>query len=111
MFKIERANMLIKKELSRTILQELDIASSTLVTITRVECATNMFYAKVFISIIPETEQRGILGFLERNVSEIQHKLNKRLKIRPVPRIEFVKEEKTEEAAKIEELLHRARKK
>ena len=105
MYKKEKLNNIMRKELGQAILKELDLSSDVVVTVTRVEVSSNGFYAKVFISVIPGEMREEILKTLDRNIFGLQQQLNKKLKIRPVPRIEFVKEKKTEEAAKIEEIL------
>lgn len=105
MFRIEKVNSLIQKELGSIILKEIDIFPGTLLTITRVECSTNLFQCKVFISVIPEDNFNNILALLNRHIYELQQKLNKIMRIRPVPKIEFFKEKKTAEAGRVEELL------
>ena len=105
MYKKEKLNNIIKKELSQAILKELDLSSDIVVTVTRVEVSQNGFFAKVYISVLPVEKKEEIVGMLEKKIFFIQQNLNNKLKIRPVPRIEFVRERKTEEAARVEELL------
>lgn len=104
-FKHEKLNEAIKKEVGRLILKELDIPSDVVITITRVECSGNLFFAKIFISIIPEDKKELFFKLLTRKASFFQSIINKKLRTRPVPKIEFVLEGKTKQAARIEELL------
>jgi len=78
---------------------------NTLVTLTRVDTAPNLQQAKIYISVMPEEKAKEVLRLLKKEVYEIQQLLNKRLNMRPVPRIEWVLEEKTKEAQEIEEIL------
>jgi ribosome-binding factor A len=105
MFRIEKVNSLIQQELGATILREIDVFPGTLLTITRVECSSSLFHSKVYISVIPEDKFDDVLSLLNRHIYDLQQILNKKLKMRPVPKIEFVKETKTKEAGRIEELL------
>ncbi|MDD3032816.1 MAG: 30S ribosome-binding factor RbfA [Candidatus Pacebacteria bacterium] len=105
MYRKEKLDIMIQKELSQALLKELDLPSDIVVTVTRVEVSSNGFSAKVYISVLPSEKNEQILKTLTRKVYFIQQALNKKLKIRPVPRIEFVKEKKTEEASRIELLL------
>ncbi len=105
MYRKEKLDMMLQKELSRMLFKELDLPSNIVVTVTRVEVSLNGFSAKVYISVLPTEKQGDILKMLGRKVYFIQQGINKKLKIRPVPRIQFVKETKTEEAARIEEIL------
>ncbi len=110
MFRIEKVNSLIQKELGNIILKEIDIFPGILLTITRVECSTNLFQCKVFISVIPEDRFEDVLALLKRHIYDLQQMLNKKMRMRPVPKIEFAKETKTAEAARIEELLQKIKK-
>lgn len=105
MYKKEKLNKILQKELGQIILRELDLASDVMVTVTRVEVSLNGFFARVYISVLPVERKEEIVKKIDRKIFFIQQQLNKKLKIRPVPKIEFVKEEKTEEAARVEELL------
>jgi len=78
---------------------------NTLVTLTRVDTAPNLQQAKIYISVMPEEKGFEVLKILGREVYEMQQLLNKRLNMRPVPRIEWVLETKTQEAQEIEEIL------
>jgi len=105
MYRKEKLDIMLQKELSRVLLKELDLPSNIVVTVTRVDVSSNGFSAKVYISVLPSEKNEQILKTLTRKVYFIQQALNKKFKIRPVPRIEFVKEKKTEEASRIELIL------
>ena len=108
--RIQRINQLIKKELSQIILREIEFPQDVLVTITRVETSPNLIESNVWISVLPEEKLKRILEILNKNIYFLQQKLNKRLKMRPIPRIRFLEEKKTAEAGKIEELLEELKK-
>jgi len=115
--RIKRVNSLIKNELSQILLKEIDFPKDVLVTITRVETSVDLNQAKVYISVILASialqnkaggsgeQVDKILRILDRRIYDIQQALNKRLRMRPIPRIKFEKEGKTKEAARVEELL------
>jgi len=105
--RVLRVNQLIKKEVSQILLKEIDFPIDTLVTITRVETSTDLNQAKVFFSCLPESQISDVFQILNRQIYDIQQILNKRLRMRPIPRIKFVEEEETKEAGKIEEVLER----
>ena len=107
MERVQRVNQLIKKELSQIILKEVNFPPDVLVTVTRVESSRNLIQAKVYISVMPENETANVLQILDNLIYDLQQQLNKRLKMRPIPRIIFMKEEKTQEAGRIEELLEK----
>jgi len=108
--RIPRANALIKKELSKILLREVDFPPGVLATVTRVETLASLSEAKIYISVIPENKTEEVLKMLNKEIYNLQQQLNKRLKMRPVPKIWLKKEEKAKEAARIEEVLEQLKK-
>jgi len=108
--RIEKVNALIQKELSKILFRDIDFPQEVLVTITRCDSSSNLSEAKVYVSVMPDKKLDKVFGILNRRIYYIQQVLNKRLRMRPIPRIEFRKEEKTKKAAQIEELLEELKK-
>ena len=109
--RILQVNELIQKELGQIILREIEFPKNTLVTITRVETSPDLSQAKVYISCLPDNQGDRMLQVLKRQGYHIQHKLNKRLETKIIPRIKFVKELKTVQAGRIEQILDKIKKK
>lgn len=105
--RIQRVNSLIKNELSQILLKGTDFSKDILVTVTGVETSGNLNQAKVYISVMPENRTSKVLEILDRKIYDFQQELNKHLNMRPIPKIKFVREKKTEEAARVEELLEK----
>jgi len=103
--RILRINDLIQKELGKIFLKEIDLPRNILITITRVETASNLNTAKVFVSVIPDNQSERVLKIINRIVYHIQQCLNKSLNMHPIPKIIFKKEDKTYKAARVEEVL------
>jgi len=108
--RIQRLNQLIKKEVAQLILREVEFPKDVLVTVTRAEVTPDLRESKVYVSIMPEKEESQILDFLNRRIFLLQKKIDKRLKMRPVPKISFVEEKITAEAGRIEEILEKLKK-
>ena len=87
--RVEQINELVKRELSQIIFREFVPPENTLVTIIDVETAANFQSAKIQISVIPESRADAVMKDLNQEIYSIQQTLNKRLKIRPVPKIIF----------------------
>ncbi|MEK7503480.1 MAG: 30S ribosome-binding factor RbfA [Patescibacteria group bacterium] len=105
MERIPQVNQLIKKELGQILLREGDFSKNVLVTITRVETSRNLIDASVYVSVLPENQSQGILETLNRRIFHFQQLLNKRLRMRPIPKIQFLEEKETAQAGRIEQLL------
>ena len=108
--RIQRINELLKRELSQLLLREIEFPKDILVTVTRVETLPNLIEAKVYISVLPEEPAARILQLLKRKIYFLQQKINKRLKMRPVPQIRFLCEKGTASAGRIEALLEKLKK-
>lgn len=109
--RIEKVNSLIQEELGKILLKEVDFPNNILATITRVDTIVNLSDARIYISVIPKKEIDKVFKILNRRIYDIQQSLNRRLNMRPIPKVEFRKEEKTQQAARIEELLEKLKKK
>ncbi len=103
--RILRINALIKEVLSQLILREIEFPSNILVTVTRVATSADLRESKVFISTIPEEKLDKVLQILNKKIYFLQQKFNQKVKMKPLPRLKFFPEEKTAEAAKVEEIL------
>jgi ribosome-binding factor A len=103
--RIERVNQLIKKELAQIILREIDFPKNVLVTLTRIDTSPNLIGTKVFLSTFPENRSQETIDILNRNIYMIQQALNKRLIMRPMPKIMFREEKVVREAGRVEEIL------
>ncbi len=102
-------NSLIRDELSNVLLRDVEFPDGVLTTITRVEVSDDLFNASVYISVLPDDKRERVFEILNKLVYFIQQKLNKRLRMRPIPKIFFKKERQTAEAARVEELLESAK--
>ena len=109
--RILQINELIQKELGQIILREIEFPKNTLVTITRIETSPDLNQTKVYVSCLPDNQGNMVLQILKRQSYHIQHELNKRLKIRIIPKIRFIKELKTMQAGRIGQILDKIKKK
>jgi ribosome-binding factor A len=108
--RIEKVNSLLRDEISKILLRDFAFSPEILVTLTRVECSANLIEAKAYISVFPEEKSAGILNALQKSVYDVQYKINRTLRQRPIPKIKFVKDENISKAGKVEELLGKLKK-
>ncbi|MGB9743286.1 MAG: 30S ribosome-binding factor RbfA [Minisyncoccales bacterium] len=103
-------NHLVKKELSQIILREISFPKEVLVTVTRVITTADLRQSKVYISVFPENKAKEMLEILNKQIYNLQQRLNQRLKMKPVPKICFIEEKTTAAAGRIEEILAQLKK-
>ena len=106
--RLEKVNSLLEHEIGKILLRDFAFSPEILVTLTRVETTANLIEAKAYVSVFPEPKAESIILALNKSVYDIQYKINRTLKMRPIPKIRFVKETEISKAAKIEELLFKA---
>ena len=100
----ERVGSLIREELSLLILREAEFPGA-LITITDVQVDKKMEHAKVKVSAIPTERVDGAIKVLNGMIGNLQHLLNKKMQIRPMPRISFQADRGLENAALVEKAL------
>ena len=108
--RIRQVNEVFKQELGKILLREIEMPEGTVVTLTRVEASGNLQQAKVYISVVPDERGEKVLKLLGQNIYDIQQSLNERLKMRPVPKIQWVSETTTAQAQRVEEILDKIKK-
>jgi len=102
--RVKKVNKLLKHEISQLLLREIDFCD-ILVTITGVETSSDLRHAKVKISVLPQEKNELALEIINKNIFRIQQKLNKKLYMKPIPRIRFEIDQVEIKAQRIEELL------
>ena len=105
MKRIESLNQTIHEELARVIDRELEFPEGTLVTITRIETSDDKYHAKAFFSILGSASSEEVLNMLNGRIPFIQKVLNRRLRIRPIPKIRFLFDEEEKRRETVEKLL------
>ena len=103
--RIQKINKLIKKHLGEILARELSLKPGLFLTISKVDTSRDLRYTHVSISVFPFKESDYALRTLSKELYSIQGALNKKLQMRPLPRLEFKLDSTEEEADKIEKIL------
>ena len=100
--RIEQVNSLLKKEVAKALLKEIDIGDS-MVTVTAVKMSRNLRMCWISISVMPEEKEKEVMRSLKKSIYDIQMAINKKLKMR-VPKIYFEIDEGIKNLYKIDEI-------
>lgn len=103
--RIERVNELIKTSIAEIIAREVELPTGVFVTVAKVDTTRDLRYAQVFVSVFPEKKFGNAIKILNKKLYILQGLLNKKLHMKPLPRIEFVSDHTEAEADKIEKIL------
>jgi ribosome-binding factor A len=103
----DRIGHLIQQEIGNLILREISDVRIGFVTISRVEVTTDLAHAKVFVSVLgTDKEKRDSLAGLGHSASYMRTHLAKVLKMRTVPRLQFVEDKNLDHGFRINEILN-----
>lgn len=86
-------------------MREIEFPSGILVTVLAVKSTEDHKEAKVIISVFSFEKSELALEILNKNIYHIQQILNKKLRMRPVPKIFFRIDASEEQVDKVEEAL------
>lgn len=102
--RLVRVNELLKREIAEDLYRNFAMSDfdSAALTVTRVECASDLRDANVFVSIFGHEGNRdGMIGYLNRHRQEIIRMMIKRVKLKYTPRLHFILDESLEEGDNI----------
>ena len=102
-FRAERVGKLMREELAKMIIREVEFGA--LVTITEVEVEKKLEHARVLVSVLPASKEKSVLAALKKEAGHFQHLLLKKINIKPMPRIAFEIDRGLANAAKVEKAL------
>ena len=101
----EKLSAAVRRDVNEILLRELNFKPGVFITLTRVDTSIDLRYTHLFLSIFPEKETQYVLKSLKKEIYKIQGLLNRKLKMRPLPKIVFKLDTSEIEAEKIEKLL------
>jgi len=103
--RVEKIESLMRQVLGEMIQREFAAPAGALVSLTQVSVSGNIQEAKVYVSVIPDDAADAVLKGLSRGVRFFQSAVNKKLKMRPVPKIIFVPDRQGRQAQNVETIL------
>ncbi len=101
----ERVNELLRTETAKIIHNEIELKTGALITIVRATVSPTLEHATIWISVFPKTEEQEVLKTINAKIYFLQQILNKKLSMRPVPKIRFDFDRSQEKASKLEEIF------
>ncbi len=106
----EKINELVKREMGRIFLREIEAPEGSLITITQVETSSDLLETKIWISVFPINLANRVLREVNRKIGYLQGLLNRRLVIYPLPRIKFVLDQTEERVDRLEKIFNKIEK-
>jgi ribosome-binding factor A len=103
--RLPKINELIKKHISEIISRDLDLKPGVFLTVAKIDTTPDLRYTRIFVSIFPEREIDYAAKTLAKEIYRLQGALNKKLFMKPLPKIEFKIDMTESKANEIEKLF------
>lgn len=103
--RVEKVGELLREELGKLLVSELRLKAGVLVTISRVRVTPNLKEARISVSVFPEVEADYVQKTIDNELYRLQGILNRRLHMRPLPRLFFERDVTERNAQAVEETL------
>jgi len=107
--RIIKINDLIRQNVDEILLKELSLKEGVFITIAKVDTSSDLRYTRIFVSIFPESEINYAMKTLQKEAYRIQGSLNKKLHMKPLPKVEFRADFTESKADEIEKILKEIR--
>jgi ribosome-binding factor A len=105
--RIGRINEEIQRELAALIPNVKDPRVTGMISVTAVETAPDLRYAKVFISVLDKSDCTQVLQGLKSAGGYLRRELGQALQLRYTPQLSFVRDDSIDKGAHILDLLRK----
>jgi len=103
--RIAKINSLIRQYLAEILIKNLSLKLGVFLTIAKVDTTPDLRYTRIFLSVFPEKEIDYVEQTLKKEKYLLQGSLNKKLHMKPLPKIVFQIDTTEAQADKIEKIL------
>ena len=107
--RVAKINSQLKRVTSEFITRTL-ASSESMITVTRVEIASHLKEAKIFLSVWPEAKEKEILSILASVRRDLYEYLSRHLKIKYIPSLTFEIDKGEKARLRVEEILQKENK-
>ena len=107
----ERVSILLKEVASNIVHRTIQFPDAVLVTVTRVTTSPDLHYSHIMVTVYPANDEikEKVIALLRKNTPEIQYQLNRKLRMRPVPKITFNFDDAEDRRERVEKILGKTR--
>lgn len=103
--RLRKINSLIQSDVSEIMIREMDLKPGVFVTVAKVDTTPDLRYTRIFVSVYPTKETNYVMQTIKKELYRIQGSLNKKLHMKPLPRLEFLLDTTEQEVDNIEHVL------
>lgn len=107
--RLDLINAEIQKSLSHTLTYDMynEELRGAFITITKVDTTPDLKYAKVYLSIFPDSHKDKVFNCLKSSVTFLRREVAKNVKLRVVPELHLYMDDSLEYSQKIDDLINK----
>ena len=98
----------VQRELAAIIARDMEDPRVTLVTVSAVRVSKDLGHARVYVTLPEGRDRTAALRALNHAAGYLRHRLGERLRMRQLPQLRFVHDDRLEEAMRVDELIEHA---
>ncbi|MDD5738927.1 MAG: 30S ribosome-binding factor RbfA [Candidatus Pacebacteria bacterium] len=103
--RLNKLQEVLKEELAFVISQEIDFPKGVIATVMGVKVFSDLSWAEIFVSVIPDKESEFVINVLKRKAYFLHQALNEKIRLRRIPRIKFLPYAGPSKEEKLEQIL------
>ncbi len=108
--RIRRVDEAVRQVLTDAVAQDLQDPRIGFVTMTSVKTTPDLRHARVYVSVLGDEQQRAAtLAGLSSAHGALQRRIARELRLKRTPTLEFLYDDTTDRAMRLEEILERTR--
>ncbi len=106
--RMRRVDEAVRQVLSDAVAQDLQDPRIGFVTVTIVKTSPDLRRARVYVSVLgDDAQRRATIAGLQSAHGALQRRLARELRMKRTPTLEFLYDDTTDRAMRLEEILHR----
>lgn len=99
----------MQRELAQLIQQEIKDPRLGMVTVSGVDVSRDLSVARVYVTVLGDTDPQPSLAVLNRAAKFLRHALGQRLVMRTLPHLKFIYDESVERGDRLSRLIDEVR--
>ncbi|MCA9364661.1 MAG: ribosome-binding factor A [Candidatus Moranbacteria bacterium] len=107
--RMPKVNELVRQTLGEILTKELSLKLGVFATIARVDTMSDLRTTRVYLGVYPEKEKQYVMVAMKKENATIQKKLNEKLQMKIVPKIQWFYDDTEARADEVERLIDRAK--
>ena len=106
---MDQINELLREQIAQIVEREIDLADC-LITILKVDCASDFSFAKIKFSVLPDDRLGSVLEKLKRASGLIARLLSKKIRLKKMPKFSWIFDNTEKNAGELDQIFSKIEK-